>query len=114
MPTRYYINLPDPAQARGNDPDLAFRAHGAEGFADELQDAMRGDALFQRWRARQEDPDAVDETLAAIDPSASVIGKQDDLQMSLVVTTTLPSAVLRHRLGLLAGRHWQLRDVVSA
>ena len=114
MPIRYYISLKHPEKARGNDPALAFSAHGAEEFAAQLQDALRSDGLFQRWRARQEDPDAVDETLAATDPSASVIGKQDDLQMSLVVTTTLPSAVLRHRLGLLAGRHWQLRDVVSA
>ena len=39
MSTRYYIRLPDPATARGDDPDLAFRAHGAEAFAEELQDA---------------------------------------------------------------------------
>ena len=30
MATRYYISLPDPARARGNDPELAFRAQGAE------------------------------------------------------------------------------------
>ena len=51
MAPRYYISLPDPARARGNDPDLAFRAQGAEAFAAELQDALRGDALFERWRA---------------------------------------------------------------
>ena len=91
MATRYYINLPDPARARGNDPDLAFRAQGAEVFASQLQDALRGDALFQQWRA-----------------------KQDDLQVALVVTTVVPSSVLRQRLGLLAGSGWQLRDVTSA
>ena len=114
MATRYYINLPDPARARGNDPDLAFRAQGAEAFASELQDALRGDALFERWRARQEDPDAVDPALGATDAGATVSGKQDDLQVALVVTTVVPSSVLRQRLGLLAGSGWQLRDVTSA
>ena len=114
MATRYYINLPDPARARGNDPELAFRAQGAEAFASELQDALRGDALFERWRARQEDPDAVDPALGATDAGATVIGKQEDLQIGLVVTTALPSSVLRQRLGLLAGNGWQLRDVTSA
>ena len=114
MATRYYISLPDPARARGNDPELAFRAQGAEAFASELQDALRGDALFERWRARQEDPDAVDPALGATDAGATVIGKQEDLQIGLVVTTALPSSVLRQRLGLLAGNGWQLRDVTSA
>ena len=72
MATRYYINLPDPARARGNDPGLAFRAQGAEAFASELQDALRGDALFQRWRAQQDDPDGVDEALGATDAGATV------------------------------------------
>ena len=114
MATRYYISLPEPARARGNDPDLAFRAQGAEAFASELQDALRGDALFERWRARQEDPDAVDPALGATDAGATVSGKQDDLQVALVVTTVVPSSVLRQRLGLLAGSGWQLRDVTSA
>lgn len=114
MATRYYISLPDPARARGNDPELAFRAQGAEAFASELQDALRGDALFERWRARQEDPDAVDPALGATDAGATVSGKQDDLQVALVVTTVVPSSVLRQRLGLLAGSGWQLRDVTSA
>ena len=114
MATRYYINLPDPARARGNDPDLAFRAQGAEAFASELQDALRGDALFERWRGKQDDPDAVDPALGATDATATVIGKQEDLQTGLVVTTVLPSSVLRQRLGLLAGGGWQLRDVTSA
>ena len=114
MATRYYISLPDPARARGNDPELAFRAQGAEAFASELQDALRGDALFERWRARQEDPDAVDPALGATDAGATVSGTQDDLQVGLVVTTALPSSVLRQRLGLLAGGGWQLRDVTSA
>ena len=114
MATRYYISLPDPARARGNDPELAFRAQGAEVFASQLQDALRGDALFQQWRVKQDDPDGVDDTLGATDAAATVIGKQEDLQIGLVVTTALPSSVLRQRLGLLAGNGWQLRDVTSA
>lgn len=114
MATRYYLNLPDPARARGSDADFAFRAQGAEAFATELQDALRDDALFQRWRAKQDDPDDVDEALGATDAGATVTGKQEDLQIGLVVTTSLPSSVLRQRLGLLAGNGWQLRDVTSA
>ena len=34
--------------------------------------------------------------------------------VDLVVVTSLPSAVLRQRLGLLAGSGWQLRDVTAA
>ena len=114
MPTRYYISLPDPARARGTDPSLAFRAQGADGLAAELQDALRSDALFQQWRARQDDPDEVDPALGATDANATVTGKQDDLHIDLVVTTSLPSAVMRQRLGLLAGNGWQLRDVTAA
>ena len=113
MSTRYYIRLPDPATARGDDPDLAFRAHGAEAFAEELQDALRGDGLFQRWRLKQEEPDEVDPALGATDPAATVVGTPDDLHVDLVAVTALPSAILRHRLAMLAGRGWQLRDVTA-
>ena len=114
MATRYYISLPDPALARGADPALAFHSQGAEGLAAELQDALRDDALFQRWRATQEDPDEVDPALGATDAAASVRGSQDDLHIDLIVTTSLASSVLRQRLGLLAGKGWQLRDVTAA
>ena len=114
MPTRYYISLPGPAHARGNDPAFAFGSQGADGLAAELQDALRGDSLFQRWRAAQEDPDGVDPALGATDGTASVQGTQDDLHIDLVVTTSIASSVLRHRLGLLAGKGWQLRDVTAA
>jgi hypothetical protein len=114
MPTRYYLSLPDPARARGADPAFAFRARGADAFAAELQDALRSDALFQRWRARQDDPDGVDPALGATDAGATVHGQQDHLRIDLVATTSLPSSVLRQRLGLLAGNGWQLRDVTSA
>lgn len=110
----YIAATPDPARARAGDAALAFRAQGADGFAAELQDALRSDGLFERWRAKLDDPDEVDPALGATDASATVNGKQDDLHIDLVVTTSLSSAVLRQRLGLLAGNGWQLRDVTAA
>jgi len=112
MATRYYITLPDPA--RGGDADLAFKSQGSEGLAAELQDALRSDDLFQRWRLQQEDPDEVDAALGASDPNATVRGEHHDLHVDLIVITSLSSSVLRQRLGLLAGNGWQLRDVSAA
>jgi len=108
---RYYITLPNPSTARGTDPTLAFTAHGADGFAEQLQTALTGTGLFERWRAKQKDPDDVNDAMAATDPSATVKGEQHDLKIDLVVNTVLPSEVLRQRLRLLAGSGWQLRDV---
>ena len=114
MATRYYISLPEPTRARGGDPSLAFRAHGAEEFAAQLQDALRTTALFERGRARQDDPEGVDVSYAAVDPEATVHGRQDDLHVDLVVTSSIPGNVLKHRLRLLAGSAWELRDVTAA
>jgi hypothetical protein len=113
MATRYYLRLPDGARARGSDPRLSFTAQGAGAFAEQLQAALREDALFERWRATQDDPDEVDPALGATDPDANVKGEQDDLHIDLVVTTTIPGTVLKHRLRLLAGSGWQMRDVTS-
>ena len=114
MRTRYYLTLPDAARARGDEPDTAFRGHGAEALAQELQDALRGNALFERWRSRQPDPDAVDPALGATDPAAVVSGQQRDLQVDLVATTSIPGPVFKQRLRLLAGSGWTLTDVKSA
>jgi hypothetical protein len=114
MATRYYLSLPDPSRARGSDPALAFNAHGADEFAAQLQDALRTPALFERWRQQQEDPDGVDASYGATDPAAVVHGQQDDLHVVLVVTTTISGNVLKHRLRLLAGSAWELRDVTAA
>jgi len=114
MPTRYYLSLPDPEHARGDDADLAFQAQGAEALAAELQDALRSTALFERWRAKQADPDAVDPALGATDPAATVTGAQRDLRIDLVVTTSLPGNVFKQRMRLLAGSAWKLTDVKSA
>jgi hypothetical protein len=114
MATRYYLSLPDPARARGPDAALSFSAHGADEFAAQLQDALRTTALFERWRMQQDDPDAVDPAMGATDPQATVQGEQDDLHVDLVATTSLPGTVFKHRLRLLAGSGWQLRDVKAA
>lgn len=110
MATRYFIAIPDPDAARAAG-EFAFTAHGAEGFARDLQDALRGDALFQRWRAAQDDPDEVDPQLGATDPAATVAGTQRETRVELVATTTLRGDVFKHRMRLLAGSAWELRDV---
>ncbi|MBA3487238.1 MAG: hypothetical protein H0T88_08630 [Lysobacter sp.] len=114
MATRFHITLPDSSLARGSNRSLAFTAQGADAFAEQLQQALRRDVLFQNWRATQEDPDAVDESLGATDPEATVEGMQDDLHIDLIVITSLPGDILRQRLRLLAGNGWQLRDVSAA
>ena len=114
MATRYYIRLPDATRARGSDAAFSFSAVSAEGFAEQLQAALRDSALFDRWKARQEDPDAVDPALGATDAGASVHGEQEDLHVDLVVTSSISGTVLKHRLRLLAGSGWELRDVTSA
>ena len=114
MRNRYFLHLPDPSKARGSEAALAFRSGGAEGMAEELQQALSGTGLFDRLRAMQEDPDAVDPGMAAVDPQATVEGKQHDLAVDLVAVTDLPGPVFKHRLRLLAGSGWQLRDVKAA
>ncbi len=114
MATRYYISLKEPKRARGSDPAFSFTAHGAEEFAAQFQDALQTDSLFSRWRAAQEEPDEVDPALGATDPQASVVGQQDDLHVDLIVITSLPGSVFKHRLRLLAGSEWELRDVSAA
>ena len=79
--------------------------------AEQLQTALTGTGLFERWRAQQEDPDEVNDTMAATDPAARVSGTQHQIRIDLVVDTNLPGEVLRQRLRLLAGSGWQLRDV---
>lgn len=112
MPVQYSISLPDPAKARGSDPHLSFTANGADTFAEQLQEALRTPALFERWRDRQHDPDEVDPVLGATDPTATVTGHQSDLRIDLVATTSIPGEVFKQRMRLLAGNHWELRNVL--
>lgn len=62
----------------------------------------------------QEDPDEVDPGFGVTDPDAKVEGRQDDLHIDLIAVTSIPGNILRHRLRLLAGSAWELRDVSSA
>ncbi len=114
MAIRYYISLKNPEQARGSDAAFAFTAHGAAEFAAQLQDALRSDGFFQRWRLAQADPEAVDPALDASDPAATVTGEQHNLQIDLIAITSIPGSVFKHRLRLLAGNAWELRDVSNA
>ncbi|WP_372016689.1 hypothetical protein [Pseudoxanthomonas sp. 10H] len=111
MSVRYHIRLPDPALARGSDAALSFHAHGADAFAAELEDALRTPALFERWRAMQPEPDEVDPALGVTDPQARVSGAQHTLSIDLVAVTAIPGDILKQRLRLLAGSHWELRNV---
>ncbi len=107
----YYFSIADLAAARGEDPDLAFEGHSPAALAQALQQALRTPQLFERWRARQEDPDRVDKSLSAVDAQATVQAEQADLKVDLQVHTDLPMRVLRHRLECLVGNHWRLHDV---
>src|SRR5690348_3143860 len=69
---RFYITIANLAQARGPDPDLAFQGSSPQSFANALQEALRQPILFHRWKARQPDPDEVDQSLAPVDPTATV------------------------------------------
>ncbi len=110
----YYLSIADLARARGDDPRFAYAGAGPNDFAAALQQALREDGLFDRWRAAQPDPDAVDTALAATDPAAQVTAKVADLHTEVDLLTSLPMSVVRHRLYLLIGAAWQLRDMRAA
>ncbi len=107
----YYISIADLAHARGDDPRFAWDGAGPDDFAETLQQALREDSLFQRWRAVQPDPDAVESSLGAIDPAAQVTARVADLHTDADLLTDLSMSVVRHRLHLLIGGAWQLRDL---
>jgi hypothetical protein len=110
----YYLSIADLAHARGADPRFAYDGAGPNDFAAALQQALRDDSLFQRWCAVQPDPDAVDTTLGATDPAAQVSARVADLHTEVDLVTDLPMSVVRHRLYLLIGAAWQLRDMRAA
>ena len=116
QPKRYYLGIDDFSRARGSDPELSFDGGSAESFGAALLSGLRDRALFSAWRAKQPDPDAVDESLGALDPNARVLAKPARLGHGgdVEVVTVLPHAILSHRLRLIAGSNWTLRDVRSA
>ncbi|BFI94775.1 MAG: hypothetical protein RSP_02850 [Rhodanobacter sp.] len=110
----YYLSMADLAQARGSDAALSWDGAGPADLAAALQEALRSHTLFERWRAKQPDPDAVDQALGAIDAQAEVQARVVDLHVDIDVLTSLPMSLLRQRLNWLAGTAWQLRDVRPA
>lgn len=110
----YYLSIADLAHARGDDPRFAYSGAGPGDFAAALQQVLREDSLFTRWRDAQTDPDAVDTSLAATDPGAKVEANVADLRTDVDLITSLPMSVVRHRLYLLIGSAWQLRDMRAA
>jgi len=111
---RYIFSIDDLPKARGESHELSFQGGSAESFAALLQQALREPSLWQRWRAMQPDPDAVDPALGANDPAATVEAHQSDVHVSVTVTSSLPHAIIKHRMTLLVGKHWTLRDVSAA
>ena len=111
---RYYLTIANLATARGPDADLSFQGSSPQAFAAALQEALRKPILFDRWKAKQPDPDNVDDSLAPDDPNATVTAELNDLHTDVQVVTTLTHFVLRHRLFILIGPNWQLHDVAAA
>jgi hypothetical protein len=111
---RYYIGIDDLQRAHGAIEALSFTGSSPDSFATQLQAALREPSLFERWRMMQPDPDAVDPGLGATDPAATVSATQSDLHCDVEVVTMLAHAILRHRISLLIGTHWKLRDVKAA
>lgn len=112
--THYYLSVADLVHARGEDPRFAWDGSSPDDFASTLQQSLRNDDLFKSWCAAQPDPDAVDKSLAATDPSAQVTAQVADLHADVDLITDLPMSVVRHRLYLLIGSAWQLRDMRAA
>ena len=112
---RYFLRVADVATARGADPDLSFDATSPGELAHAVASALRSPALFEKWRAKQPEPDEVDASLGAIDPHAEAKTGERRYELELVVTTSLPHSILKQRLDWLLGRGgWVLADVQSA
>lgn len=117
MPQRnhYYLGIDDLAQARGPIESLRYDGASPNDFAAALTEAMRSPQLFEHWRALQEEPDEVDPALGVTDASAEARASVDDMQrVDVDLVTSLPMSVVRHRLNLLIGKHWSLRDMRAA
>ncbi|MCP1376125.1 hypothetical protein [Dyella lutea] len=117
MPLRnhYYLSIDDLAHARGPIAELAYDGAGPNDFAAALREALQTPALFERWRAMQSEPDEVDPALGETDPAATVRAVLGDiLRVDVDLVTSLPMSVVRHRMNLLIGANWTLRDMRAA
>ena len=112
--SHYYLSIADLAQARGPVPSLSYDGAGPDDLAAAVQEALRTPSLFERWRAMHEEPDEVDPALGATDSAATVSAHVHDLRIDMDLITDLPMSIVRHRLNLLIGSSWQLRDMRKA
>lgn len=108
---RFTFSIDDLVKARGEADELSFQGGSPESFAALFQSALREPTLWRRWRAMQPDPDEVDPATGASDPAAIVTAQQVDVHVTCEVISTLPHAIIQHRLTLLIGKHWALRNV---
>jgi len=108
--TTYFLSVKDMSRAHGPDPELSFEGIGPEKLASDIAAAMGSDGLFQRWRAKQPEPDEVDPALGVVDASASARGELSNDRTDIQLTTSLPMRIVKHRLNLLIGSSWELRD----
>lgn len=111
---RYLFTIDDLVKARGESHELSFQGDSPESFATLLQQSLREPVLWERWKSMQPDPDAIDPSLGQSDPNATVEAQQSDVHVSVTVVTSLPHAIIKHRMTLLIGRHFTLRDVSGA
>lgn len=112
--SHFYLSIDDLSRARGPEPSLSYDGAGPNDFAAALQSALREPDLFERWRGMQPDPDEVDPALGATDASAQVSARVADLRTDVDLITSLPMSIVRHRLNLLIGPSWKLRDMRAA
>lgn len=108
---RFFLTIADLTAAHGDDPDLSFHGGAPSYFAQALLHALRTPELWDKWRMKQDEPDEIDPKLGMYDSDAKVTAEQADLHTEVEIITNLPHSVIQHRLGLLIGKHWRLRDV---
>lgn len=108
---RYYLRIADLTSAHGDDDRFAWRGQSPQDLAASIEQTLRDPAFAERWRVLQPEPDEVDASWTGTDVGARVSSEDRAQQVDLIVTTTLPHRILAHRLNLLIGAHWTLRDV---
>lgn len=110
----YDFSIADLASARGEIAELAFDGAGPNHLAAAVQEALRYPGFHQQWRQLTGASETDAASLALTDDQALARARVEDLAIELEVITTLPMRIVRHRLDLLIGEHWQLRDVRTA
>ena len=102
-------SAPVPALDRDLIARLRFDVIAASWTTDTLETLLSDGALSALMRDSR--LPALVELAGVTDPAATVTGKQGDLRIDLVATTSIPGDLLKQRMQALAGHHWELRDV---